>query len=272
MVDRRWPYYNGYAMTFHCKKTAEKGDRMIVTNMARTVPLSEEQVQFFHAHGYLLLKQACSRDLIDIYNGHMHNMASKEIPDRAESVEKAKFSFRVFNPHLKDSFSLQMLKLPIIRGALAQLMGDEAVGVQSMYFFKEPGSKGQAAHQDYEYIRHEPLTMIAAALAMEPCDDENGCLRVLPGSHKLGPLPHGKVKNLAEHTDESTETEGVDLSREISAVMDAGDILLFHGLTVHSSTRNKTENRFRRSYVCHYIRNDSTITFREDLKRKIPLA
>jgi len=40
-----------------------------------------------------------------------------------------------------------MMKLPVVRGAPAQLMGDEAVGVQSMYFYKEPGSPGQAAHQ-----------------------------------------------------------------------------------------------------------------------------
>lgn len=74
-----------------------------------------------------------------------------------------------------------------------------------------------------------------------------------------------------EHTDQSTEAEGVDLSQEIPVIMEAGDILFFHGLLVHSSTRNKTEDRFRRSYVCHYIRQDSRVTLREDLKLKILL-
>jgi phytanoyl-CoA hydroxylase len=237
----------------------------------RSKLLTLEQIDFFNENGYLIIPRACSLDLIEIYNKHIFTMASKDIPDRVESVEKAKFSFRVFNPHLKDSFSLQMMKLPLIRGVLAQLMGNEAVGCQSMYFFKEPGSKGQAAHQDYEYIKHEPLTMIATSLAMEQNDEENGCLQVVPGSHKLGPLPHGKVKNLMEHTDQSTEAEGVDLSQEIPLILDTGDLLFFHGLLVHSSTRNKTKDRFRRSYVCHYIHQDSEITSREDLKRKIPL-
>ncbi|HTG68368.1 MAG TPA: phytanoyl-CoA dioxygenase family protein [Candidatus Udaeobacter sp.] len=234
-------------------------------------PLNKEQISFFAENGYLLLRQACSNDLLDIYNRHIYNLAKNVIPDQPDSVEKATFSFRVFNPHLKDSFSLQMLKLPIIRGALAQLMGDEAVGVQSMYFFKEPGSKGQAAHQDYEYIHHEPNTMIATSLAMESNDEDNGCLRVIPGSHKLGPLRHGKVKDLLEHADWTTETEGVDLTAEIPVVMEKGDLLFFHSLLVHSSTRNKTKDRFRRSYVCHYIRHDSKVTLREDLKRKIDL-
>jgi phytanoyl-CoA hydroxylase len=89
-----------------------------------------------------------------------------------------------------------MMKLPIVRGGLAQLMGDEAAGVQSMYFYKEPGSPGQAPHQDYHYIKDDPMTMIAAWIAMEKVDQENGCLWVIPGTHKLGLLPHGKVKNL----------------------------------------------------------------------------
>lgn len=238
----------------------------------RLHPLAPEQIRFFHDNGYLIVRKACSRDLIDIYNGHMYGMAAQHIPGRSASPDKATFSYRVFNPHLRDSFSLQMMKLPLIRGALAQLMGDEAVGVQSMYFFKEPGSKGQAAHQDYEYIKHEPFSMIATSLAMEPSDDENGTIRFIPGSHKLGPLPHGRVRNVLEHTDESTETEGVDLSQEVAGDLETGDLLFFHGLLVHSSRRNKTTDRFRRSYVCHYIRHDSAVTVREDLKRKIPLT
>lgn len=237
----------------------------------RLSPLTPEQIRFYEDNGYLIIRQACSRDLIDIYNLHMYNMAAKDIPDRAESPDKARFSFRVFNPHLQDSFSLQMMKLPLVRGALAQLLGDEAMGIQSMYYFKEPGSKGQAAHQDYEYIKHEPFSMVATSLAMEPSDAANGTLHVIPGSHKLGLLKHGKVKNLSEHTSESTETEGVDLSKEIAADLGTGDLLIFHGLLVHSSTRNKSE-RFRRSYVCHYIRHDSEVTVRKDVKQKFSLA
>ncbi|MCQ6558440.1 phytanoyl-CoA dioxygenase family protein [Paenibacillus mendelii] len=133
------------------------------------------------------------------------------------------------------------------------------------------GSKGQAAHQDFEYIHHEPNTMIAVSIAMEKNDEENGYLGVIPGSHKLGPLPHGKVKNILEHADWTMETEGVDLTAEIPVVLEKGDILFFHSLLVHSSTLNKTKDRFRRSYVCHYIRHDSNITLRKDLKRKIDL-
>lgn len=242
----------------------------------RLQPLSEEQVEQYHKEGYLIMKSGCSDDLIDAFNAHIHTIRSaEEIADWAKPKKKQpfndkdRFSIRLFNPHLHDGFSLQMMKLPIVRGALAQLLGDEACGVQSMYFYKEPGSHGQAAHQDYYYIRNEPNTLTAAWVAMEYTNEENGCLWVIPGSHTLGLLPHGAVKNIHEHEDWTREVEDVNLSKEIPVILEKGDILIFDSLLIHSSTRNRSE-RWRRSYVCHYIRHDSEIE-REDLKRKIRL-
>jgi len=246
----------------------------------RTAPLSEEQINQFHEEGYLLLKNGCSDDLIHAFNSHIHSIRSSDsMPEWAlprkgaqQVTDKDRFSVRLFNPHQHDSFSEQMMKVPVIRGGLAQLMGDEAVCVQSMYFYKEPGSPGQAAHQDYYYIRDDPKTMIAAWIAMEDkVDEENGCLWVIPKSHKLGLLPHGSVKNLDEHEAWTDETEGIDLSKQIPVVMEKGDILFFHELLIHSSNRNRSTDRWRRSYVCHYIRHDSRVLKREDLKRKYPL-
>ncbi|MFB5189787.1 phytanoyl-CoA dioxygenase family protein [Alicyclobacillus fastidiosus] len=247
------------------------------SGLERMNPLSPSDLEFYKTNGYVVLRQGCSRDLIHIYNQHIHTIrAAKEMPDWArprrhgEVSDRDRFSLRLFNPHLHDGFSLQMMKLPIIRGALAQILGDEAVGVQSMYFYKQPGSPGQAAHQDYFYIRNEPNTLTAAWVAMEKTDEENGCLWVIPGSHRLGLLAHGKVKRPEEHEPWTDEVEAIDLTKEIPVVLEEGDLLFFHNLLVHSSTKNQTTDRWRRSYVCHYIRHDSEIE-REDLKRKIPL-
>lgn len=234
-------------------------------------PLTDKEVEQYNKDGFYLIKNGCSQDLIDAFNAHIYTIRSAEIlEDWAAVQDEDRFKHRLFNPHLHDGFALQMMKLPIIRGALAQLMGDEAVGVQSMYFYKEPGSKGQAAHQDYYYIRNHPNTMVAGYIALEDIDEENGCLWVIPGTQKLGLIKHGKVKNVSEHEPWTDETEGVNLKEELPVRMKKGDILFFHNLLIHSSTRNRSENRWRRSYVCHYIRHDSEIE-REDLRRKIPL-
>lgn len=244
------------------------------------MPLTKEQIDQFNEQGFLLLKKGCSSDLMDAYNNHIYDIRSADsMPEWARprkksenADDKERFSLRLFNPHQQDGFSRQMMKLPIVRGALAQLMGDEASCVQSMYFYKAPGSPGQAAHQDYYYIKDDPMTMIASWISLEErVDEENGCLWVIPGSHKLGLLPHGKVKNLDEHEAWTDETEGVDLSKEIPVVMEKGDILFFHELLIHSSNRNRSQDRWRRSYVCHYIRHDSNVLHREELKQKYSL-
>lgn len=245
----------------------------------RLTPLSQEQIDFFHEQGYVLIKGGCSGDLIDAFNGHVRDLRSgDDVPDWAmprkdgKIADKDRFTLRLFNPHQRDSFSRQVMKLPVIRGGLAQLMGDEAVCVQSMYFYKEPGSPGQAAHQDYYYIKDDPKTMIAAWIAMEDrVDEENGCLWVIPGTHRLGLLPHGDVTNLEEHEAWTHQTQGVDLSVQVPVVMEKGDILFFHELLIHSSNKNRSADRWRRSYVCHYIRQDSTVLHREDLRVKYPL-
>ncbi|RAP75092.1 phytanoyl-CoA dioxygenase family protein [Paenibacillus montanisoli] len=237
-----------------------------------TTPITQEQIDQFHEQGFLLIKNGCSADLIDAFNGHIYDLRDQDpMPEWAACEESKKYSVRLFNPHLNDGFAKQMMKLPIIRGTLAQLMGREAVGIQSMFFYKEPGSPGQAAHQDFYYIKNDPMTMIAAWIAMEDrVDEENGCLWVIPKSHKLGLLPHGAVKNLNEHEPWTHETEGIDLKQEIPVVMEKGDILFFHELLIHSSCRNRSTDRWRRSYVCHYIREDAT-TPRLDLQKKFPL-
>ncbi len=243
------------------------------TYTAPATPLTEEQVEFFRENGYFLHRKGMSGDLIDAFNRHIYDIRDQRpMPEWAAVEEAKKYSLRLFNPHKHDSFSRQLMKHDLVRGALAQFMGKEAVCVQSMYFYKEPGSPGQASHQDYYYIKNDPMTMIAAWTAMEDLiDEENGCLWVMPGTHKLGLLPHGAVKNLEEHEHWTEETEGVDTSKQIPVVMEKGDILFFSELLIHSSNKNRSKNRWRRSYVCHYIREDSNVLHREDLRQKYPL-
>jgi len=61
------------------------------------------------------------------------------------------------------------------------------------------------------------------------------------------------------------------LNQQIPIMMEKGDILFFHELLIHSSNRNRSTDRWRRSYVCHYIREDSAVTLREDLREKYSL-
>src|SRR4051794_4319284 len=145
---------------------------MTQAEQTRLSPLTEEQIKDYEKNGYLIIKNQVDPGAIDRYNEHIKQLRSlpaDEMPawvqegmkhNQAGSFEASRFTTRIFNPHKSDDLSLSFMKLPVIRGALAQLLGDEAVGIQTMYFFKEPGSLGQAPHQDYNYIHNEPNTLI----------------------------------------------------------------------------------------------------------------
>jgi phytanoyl-CoA hydroxylase len=96
-------------------------------------------------------------------------------------------------------------------------------------------------HQDYPYFPHTRHTVLAASVHLDDSDDENGCLRVIPGSHKLGPLEAiGESKSLDRPLEEGTAMPA-----------SAGDVLFFNYLTIHGSGLN-TSTRTRRNVLFQY--------------------
>ncbi|WP_279580910.1 phytanoyl-CoA dioxygenase family protein [Fodinicola feengrottensis] len=88
---------------------------------------------------------------------------------------------RLGQMHRWDQTSLRWLLDERIRDWLVDLLGAEPYAVQSMLYFKPPGSRGQALHQDNFYLKVEPGTCMAAWLALDRTDTENGCMMVVPG-------------------------------------------------------------------------------------------
>jgi len=158
---------------------------------------------------------------------------------------------RLLQPHRGDKISFDFMIDPRIRKSLAEILREEPLAVQTMIYFKPPGAKGQALHQDQRYLRVDPGTCIAAWLALDDCDEDNGCMYVVPGSHTLPILC--PVKSDME---DSWSYEQVPVPPGMEAVpvrMRAGDVLFFNGQLIHGSHKNQSETRFRRIIVGHYI-------------------
>jgi ectoine hydroxylase-related dioxygenase (phytanoyl-CoA dioxygenase family) len=125
-----------------------------------------------------------------------------------------------------------------------------------MVYYKDPGKRGQALHQDQLFIRAQPGTSIAAWMALEPADEENGCLRVAPGSHKLPVLCEAEADTSVSFTNVGSQVP--DDLETVPVVMDAGDVLFFHGNLIHGSLPNITTDRSRVSLIGHYVSGDAT--------------
>jgi phytanoyl-CoA hydroxylase len=162
---------------------------------------------------------------------------------------------RMIHMHRWDGVAHDWLLGPRLADSLSCLLdGLEPFAVQTMLYFKPPGARGQAVHQDQHYLRVEPGTCIAAWMALDPCDVENGCLEVVPGSHEWPVLC-----TIGADTSESFTDITVPLPDDaelVPVLMEPGDVLFFNGSLVHGSKPNGSD-RFRRALIGHYIEGDA---------------
>jgi ectoine hydroxylase-related dioxygenase (phytanoyl-CoA dioxygenase family) len=71
-----------------------------------------------------------------------------------------------------------------LRSRLSALAGAEPYAVQTMFYFRPPGSRGHGLQQDNFYLEPEPGTCPAAGMAVDAAAEANGCMQVVPGSHR----------------------------------------------------------------------------------------
>jgi phytanoyl-CoA hydroxylase len=162
---------------------------------------------------------------------------------------------RFMQPHRRPDLPIgqlarRYLSDPRIVDVLTELVGP-VWGAQSMFYFKPPTARGQAMHQDNYFLRAHPETCVAAWIAIDDCDAENGALAVVPGSHAM------EVVCPEEADAEESFTTGLVRPPEgmeaVQTVMTAGDVLFFHGSVVHGSLPNTSADRFRRSLILHFV-------------------
>jgi hypothetical protein len=163
---------------------------------------------------------------------------------------------RMIHMHRWDPVSKRWLIEPRLNAILTALLGGvEPFAVQTMVYFKPPGARGQAPHQDNFYLRARPGTCIAAWLALDRCDDENGCLQVVPGSQNWPILCTVAADTTQSLTDITVPLpDGAEL---VSIPMEPGDVLFFNGSLVHGSGPNRSGDRFRRALIAHYVQGDA---------------
>jgi len=158
---------------------------------------------------------------------------------------------RLLQPHRRDKVAMDYMVDSRINEWLTGILGREPLAVQTMVYFKPPGARGQALHQDQRYLKVDPGTCMAAWMALDTCDAENGCLEVVPGSHKMEMLCP-----IQSDTSQSFTNETVPIPPGLTTALvplEPGDVIFFNGSLIHGSPPNRSPDRFRTIIVGHYI-------------------
>jgi phytanoyl-CoA hydroxylase len=218
-------------------------------------------VQVYEQQGYVVVRQLFAPDEVERFREHFMRLRSQgSYPGDLVGINNAsndplKRFPRMINMHHWDELSLKWLIDTRLNQCLTALLGREPYAAQTMLYFKPPGARGQALHQDQYFLRVQPGTCMAAWLALDPCDEDNGCLQVVPGSHTWPLLCTEKADTTSSFTDVTVPIpEGTPVE---PVIMDAGDVMFFNGSLVHGSFPNITGDRFRRSLIGHYIEGNA---------------
>lgn len=158
---------------------------------------------------------------------------------------------RMIHMHRWDDLSLRWMLDGRLNEWMTGLLGASPYAVQTMLYFKPAGGRGQALHQDQYYLKVQPGTCIAAWMALDDCDVENGCLQVVPGTQNLPILCTVQADTTQSFTDVTVPIP--DGMQAEPVLMKAGDVLFFNGQLIHGSFPNTSSDRFRRSLIGHYI-------------------
>ncbi len=150
--------------------------------------------------------------------------------------------------------------------ALASALLDDRVRGKNMQYFNKPPRIGQPtpAHQDGYYFMLDPNEAVTMWMALEPVDEENGCVRYVRGSHRRGLRPHGRTGVLGFSQGITDFGTPEDLANEVYFPTQPGDLLVHHSLTIHRADGNQSAARTRKALGFIYYAERA----KEDTARK----
>ncbi|MEX1119459.1 MAG: phytanoyl-CoA dioxygenase family protein [Terrimicrobiaceae bacterium] len=226
-------------------------------SLPHTVDLDEMKASF-QQHGYAVARGLFAGEEVAEIKAAFETLAEAgpipghfdPTPDADPSDPLQRYP-RVHHPHRIDSVARKHLVHPGVIECLRHLMGQDVLAAQSMYYYKPPGARGQAMHQDNFYLMVEPQTCVAAWTAIDDADPENGGMYLVADTAGEEIVCPGEADPTVSFT---THLVALPPGKKARAcVMKAGDTLFFNGNSIHGSGPNRSKDRFRRSFICHYV-------------------
>jgi len=236
--------------------------------------ITKENVQFYHNRGYLIAHQLLSSeeikllkdDATKIFKGQYGVIEGmQDVGEEASDEDVLKRYVAIHFPHKISPVIKAFLSQKNIVKVLESIVSPNVKCMQSMLFIKGPGKAGQAWHQDEYFIPTRDKSLVGAWIAIDDATIDNGCLWIIPGSHKVGYI----MPRIENNNNEYADVDTVDISnyshdKIIPVEVKSGSVVFFNGYLLHSSLRNKSKDHFRTALVNHYMSAESMLPWDQD--------
>ncbi|GMW03235.1 MAG: hypothetical protein AMXMBFR84_43690 [Candidatus Hydrogenedentota bacterium] len=230
--------------------------------------LSDGQKDFYEKNGYLLVEGVLSPEEVDRYKARAREIILSGGPPGAgktivRDVRVAKGEYipddpekgvwKLLQPDWYDDLFKAYPEHPKLLDVSETFIGEDIKAFLTMMIYKPPGVEADHPfHQDAFYFTFGPHDQILGTwVALDPTDEDNGTLVVIPGSHKLNLINHDVPKadkvNFGVFGAEGFEGPHPD---EVALRLQPGDGAFFHSRTLHRTGPNLTD-RHRRVLTVH---------------------
>ena len=232
--------------------------------------ITDDHATFFAENGYLVVENALSdaeleelrQEATTICRGDRgKDIRNYEPPSAGASDDEVLQQYLcIHHPHKISDVMTRYLAQKTMVDVLTKVIGPDVKCMQSMLFIKSAGKPGQAWHQDEEFIPTRDRTLTGGWIALDDATVENGCLWVIPGSHKHGLIWPQQQQN-DPRFDCTVETWGFPYKDEdaIPVEVEAGTMVFFNGYLLHRSLPNYAQHGYRRVLVNHYMSAQSLL-------------
>jgi hypothetical protein len=216
--------------------------------------LAPEQLRSYAQEGVLVIPGFFSSAEVGVLHDHAHRgeralRHAANMPDAAGRSSRLSLWGNLGN----DVFSAVSAH-PRMVGCIEALLGEPCYHWHSKVMLKEPLVGGAWEwHQDYGYWYGDHCLfprLMSCLVALDRADRDNGCLKVLVGSHHLGRIDHGSIGS--QHGANPARVQEAAKQLELRYLeVDPGTAVFFHCNTLHASEANLSA-RERTSYICCY--------------------
>lgn len=159
-----------------------------------------------------------------------------------------------------DAFWVRLVSDTRLLDVAQGFIGPNIALFASHYISKPPFTGKEVLwHQDGGYWPLEPMEVVTLWLAVDRADAENGCMRVIPGTHKLKLIDMEDASEKGAVLDRETPAEYVDESKAVDIVLDPGDVEVHHPNIIHGSHANASPRR-RCGLTIRYIPTSTRLT------------
>jgi phytanoyl-CoA hydroxylase len=202
----------------------------------RRLGLTLDERSFYDEHGYVHVRGLLEPEEAAAYRAECHAIAERIGENDATWASLRDQGTRITHCHDVQFHSAAFTRLLVDERLtqVAQAIVGPNVQLHHTKMFIKPPEKGSPfpMHQDYPYFPHARHSVIAAILHFDDAPEEKGCLRVVPGSHKLGPL---------EAVGDDHHLPQFPIEGALPVPAKAGDAIFMNYLLVHGSGVNRSD-------------------------------